>query len=446
MDGHTYVEDPIITRHGPTSPGGSTPTRFRRDYTAEAFIKVLDPANNFTESLYETQNLTARAISRSRPTSASSSARSSSGASGFGRQRQSCHADSLGSMTVTTMPSSGPSADRDRRGQRHADAGPGGLAHDPRPRLGHQDRGGHAGVRRGQRLHRAHDRLGRHARGGQCRCRRVERRDGRLRGHAGGRLGHDDEVAERDVAGGTLSAATLAVDAATGIETLAHQRRHAWPVRRSRSSGPAACRSSRTARVTVAVGSLDVTETAGGGRIDLGAGQVSVAAGGISAADLRADIIAGRNGGAWNGTAGITSSAAAVVRRHPGGRLRRGRRRVGHRLVRRSRRHRSQRAGQRLRPRRRSTRRASSAAASAADWSQGDFNYDGVDERLRSGRDRHRRRLRTGQLLPGRPDERGRRHRRRARTGRARARARRRRGRHRPSPPQPAPPIAKVLQ
>jgi len=38
---------------------------------------------------------------------------------------------------------------------------------------------------------------------------------------------------------------------------------------------------------------------------------VAVAAGGISAADLRADIIAGRNGGAWNGSAGITSSAAA---------------------------------------------------------------------------------------------------------------------------------------
>ena len=40
---------------------------------------------------------------------------------------------------------------------------------------------------------------------------------------------------------------------------------------------------------------------------------MSIAAGGISAADLRADIIAGRNGGGWNGTAGITSSTAAAA-------------------------------------------------------------------------------------------------------------------------------------
>ena len=38
---------------------------------------------------------------------------------------------------------------------------------------------------------------------------------------------------------------------------------------------------------------------------------MAVAAGGISAADLRADIIAGRNGGAWDGATGITSSSAA---------------------------------------------------------------------------------------------------------------------------------------
>ena len=38
-----------------------------------------------------------------------------------------------------------------------------------------------------------------------------------------------------------------------------------------------------------------------------------MAIGGISAADLRADIIAGRNGGGWNGTTGITSSTAAAA-------------------------------------------------------------------------------------------------------------------------------------
>ena len=65
-------------------------------------------------------------------------------------------------------------------------------------------------------------------------------------------------------------------------------------------------------RVTVAIGGLAIDRAGGGGRLDLGAGQVSIAAGGISAADLRADIIAGRNGGAWNGTTGIISSTAAT--------------------------------------------------------------------------------------------------------------------------------------
>jgi autotransporter-associated beta strand protein len=49
----------------------------------------------------------------------------------------------------------------------------------------------------------------------------------------------------------------------------------------------------------------------GGGRLDLGAGEVAVASGGITAEDLRADIVAGRNGGAWDGSTGIMSSAAA---------------------------------------------------------------------------------------------------------------------------------------
>lgn len=66
-------------------------------------------------------------------------------------------------------------------------------------------------------------------------------------------------------------------------------------------------------RFIVAAPALDVETATGGGRLDLGSGQVSIAAGGIAAADLRADIIAGRNGGAWNGLTGITSSAAAAA-------------------------------------------------------------------------------------------------------------------------------------
>lgn len=64
------------------------------------------------------------------------------------------------------------------------------------------------------------------------------------------------------------------------------------------------------ARVTAGLSGLSVDQAAGG-RLDLGSGELIVAAGGISAADLRADIIAGRAGGGWTGP-GIASSAAAA--------------------------------------------------------------------------------------------------------------------------------------
>lgn len=47
-----------------------------------------------------------------------------------------------------------------------------------------------------------------------------------------------------------------------------------------------------------------------GGLVDLGAGGILVAAGGFEAADLRAAIVAGRHGGDWAGTSGITSATA----------------------------------------------------------------------------------------------------------------------------------------
>ena len=130
-------------------------------------------------------------------------------------------------------------------------------------------------------------------------------------------------------------------------------------------------------RVSLGVARLSLADGVGGGRVDLGAGQVTVAAGGISAADLRADIIAGRNGGGWNGSSGLTSSAAAASG---------GTRAVGYVV-----------AGD-------GTAQASFAApgdtnlngtvdvfdlvginsggkygaGTAAIWNQGDFNYDGV--------------------------------------------------------------------
>jgi autotransporter-associated beta strand protein len=65
-------------------------------------------------------------------------------------------------------------------------------------------------------------------------------------------------------------------------------------------------------RVSLAAGSLVVAETWDGGLVDLGAGEIVIAPGGISAADLRADLLAGRNGGTWTGTSGISSTAAAA--------------------------------------------------------------------------------------------------------------------------------------
>ena len=114
------------------------------------------------------------------------------------------------------------------------------------------------------------------------------------------------------VDGGTLSAATVAVNSATGIASLAINAGTVAgsPVVSIDAGGQMSL--AQDARVSVAVGGLSVAETSGGGRLDLGAGQVTIAAGGISAADLRADIIAARNGGAWNGTTGITSSTAAA--------------------------------------------------------------------------------------------------------------------------------------
>jgi hypothetical protein len=43
----------------------------------------------------------------------------------------------------------------------------------------------------------------------------------------------------------------------------------------------------------------------------VGVGGLAIAAGGMTAADLRAALVAGRNGGGWEGSSGISSAAAA---------------------------------------------------------------------------------------------------------------------------------------
>lgn len=66
-------------------------------------------------------------------------------------------------------------------------------------------------------------------------------------------------------------------------------------------------------RTVLPVAALAIAETAGGGRVDLAAGELRIAGGGITPAALRADIVAGRSGGTWDGSTGIASNAAAAA-------------------------------------------------------------------------------------------------------------------------------------
>ena len=116
------------------------------------------------------------------------------------------------------------------------------------------------------------------------------------------------------VAGGTLSAGSLAVDASQGIASLVIRGGGIAGSPGVRISSAGTMSLADDARVTVVLGGLAVVEAGSdAGLLDLGGGEVSVAAGGIPETDLRADLLAGRAGGAWNGSTGITSSTAAAA-------------------------------------------------------------------------------------------------------------------------------------
>ena len=114
------------------------------------------------------------------------------------------------------------------------------------------------------------------------------------------------------LAGGILSGGSIAVNPATGIETLTiNSGSLAGGV--SLLVGPGGLVELPAAgRITVETTGLGVDEASGGGRIDLGTGEFLIQAGGITASELVADILAGRGDGSWNGTSGITSSVAAA--------------------------------------------------------------------------------------------------------------------------------------
>jgi len=132
---------------------------------------------------------------------------------------------------------------------------------------------------------------------------------------AGGRLEFSGMTPARlpvvTLAGGSLAAGIIAVNGSSGItrfeiaggEVVGSPAVSVGVAGRMVLSG--------LVPVEIAVSSLVVEEQAGG-LLDLGKGRVHVAAGGMTRAALLADLAAGRASGEWNGTAGVTSSAAAA--------------------------------------------------------------------------------------------------------------------------------------
>ncbi|MFM1903958.1 MAG: hypothetical protein RLZZ440_1858, partial [Planctomycetota bacterium] len=112
--------------------------------------------------------------------------------------------------------------------------------------------------------------------------------------------------------GGTLAAANLFVDAINGIGSLTINAGTVTGAPALSVVGGGVMALDPDARLTVAVSNLVVDKEVGGGLLDLGVGEVTIAPGGSTSASLRTDLVAGRNGGAWNGTTGMTSSAAAA--------------------------------------------------------------------------------------------------------------------------------------
>ncbi|MFM7207538.1 MAG: autotransporter-associated beta strand repeat-containing protein [Planctomycetaceae bacterium] len=132
---------------------------------------------------------------------------------------------------------------------------------------------------------------------------------------AGGTCAIDSGVTPRiprlRLAGGTVQASAVLVNAASGIGRLEFQS-GGFAVRPVVSVSGSGVLQVVAAGAEMQLGTL-VVDQASGGRVDVGTGRLSVAAGGISQAALVADLQAGRGSGVWDGTSGITSSAVAAA-------------------------------------------------------------------------------------------------------------------------------------
>ena len=111
--------------------------------------------------------------------------------------------------------------------------------------------------------------------------------------------------------GGTISAAAVTVGTAAGIASLTINSGTVLGSPAVLVGEGGLVELPSDARLSIGVASLEIPEGAAA-KLDLGAGQLAIGPAGIPAADLRSAIITGRNSGAWNGTAGITSDAAAA--------------------------------------------------------------------------------------------------------------------------------------
>lgn len=114
------------------------------------------------------------------------------------------------------------------------------------------------------------------------------------------------------IAGGTLGLSALVIDGSSGISSLTVSSGviAGSPTLSVLAGGAVVLPQASQAAVTVA--GLRVARGSGGGRIDVGGSRLDIAVSGIAATDLVAALVAGRNGGTWDGTAGITSSLAAA--------------------------------------------------------------------------------------------------------------------------------------
>lgn len=115
------------------------------------------------------------------------------------------------------------------------------------------------------------------------------------------------------LAGGTLALSSLVIDASSGISSLTVSSGVIAGAPRLSVLAGGSVVLPQAPRTAVTVAGLQVARGSGGGSIDVGGSRLDVAGGGIAATDLVAALVAGRNGGGWNGTAGITSSVAATA-------------------------------------------------------------------------------------------------------------------------------------